>query len=98
MYDNFLEGCAFAYCVFPNHFVCWLQAVSKYKELFNKFVGEGNQVLSASRTHSILTKSRLPALVLAKIWELSDNDKYDSVQAHHTSPSSAPLLYQPYAF
>jgi hypothetical protein len=31
--------------------------------------------MTPGKVHSILTKSKLPKLVLAQIWKLADNDK-----------------------
>lgn len=60
----------------------------KYREMFTKFDVDNAGVISASKVHTILSKSKvclilsrwltlvqLPNTTLAKIWKLSDHDK-----------------------
>ncbi len=64
-------------------------------DMFQKFDPDGTGLISASKVHTILSKSKVPPArasaltlqlqntVLAKIWKLSDHDKYGG--AHDVS-------------
>ena len=52
-----------------------MQSAQKYGELFAKFAGSDSELLSPGKAHAVLLKSKLPKLVLAQIWKLSDVDK-----------------------
>ncbi len=53
-----------------------MQSAQKYGELFAKFAGSDSELMSPGKAHAVLLKSKLPKLVLAQIWKLSDVDKY----------------------
>ena len=51
--------------------------------MFAKFDEAGKGRLSASKVHAILSKSKLPNNLLARIWKLSDVDKYVTAWPAH---------------
>ena len=69
------------------------QSTEKFAELFQKFVESADQLMSPSKAHAILLKSKLPKLVLAQIWKLADadqcaNPKFRRSHSHPTGTAS----------